>query len=240
MEDRRRRRPSARGVRPRRDRGRDGLHLPRDLHARPRRQRRRRDPRAARASSATTADRVVIANTKGFTGHPMGVGIEDVARGQGARDGDRAAGAELPRPRPGARRAQPVQGRGLPGPLRAPAGGRVRLADHACCCCAGRLSPTAARRNLDELGYDYRIADRAAWEAWLRRASGYDGAAARGRHSTGCASSTRVRPRASRCEPRPRRIGRRRRSTPAASSRAAAPAAPVATEPAAAPRPGLP
>ena len=28
--------------------------------------------------SATAADQVVVANTKGFTGHPMGVGIEDV------------------------------------------------------------------------------------------------------------------------------------------------------------------
>ena len=39
-----------------------------------------------------------------------------------------------------------------------------------------RWTPVAdgRRRNADELGYDYRIADRAAWAAWLRRVSGYD------------------------------------------------------------------
>ena len=39
-----------------------------------------------------------------------------------------------------------------------------------------RWTPVAdgRRRNADELGYDYRIADRAAWTAWLRRVSGYE------------------------------------------------------------------
>ena len=41
------------------------------------------------------ADAIVVANTKGFTGHAMGVGIEDVARRQGAGDRDRAAGRQL-------------------------------------------------------------------------------------------------------------------------------------------------
>ncbi len=39
--------------------------------------RRRRSTRCV-TSSATVADRIVIANTKGFTGHAMGAGIEDV------------------------------------------------------------------------------------------------------------------------------------------------------------------
>ena len=34
--------------------------------------------------------------------------------------------------------------------------------------------PDGRRRNPDELGYAYRIADRDAWTAWLRRVSGYD------------------------------------------------------------------
>ena len=50
-------------------------------------------------------------------------------RRQGARDRHRAAGPELQGGRPGAGRAEPVEGRRLPGPLRAAAGGRLRLAD---------------------------------------------------------------------------------------------------------------
>ena len=44
----------SRGVRREDDRRRDRVHLPRDVHACPRRQRRRRDPRAASTSSART------------------------------------------------------------------------------------------------------------------------------------------------------------------------------------------
>ena len=69
---------------------------------------------ALREVFGADADRIVIANTKGFTGHPMGVGNRGRRRGQGARDRHRAAGAELPRGRPRARDAQPVPGRLLP------------------------------------------------------------------------------------------------------------------------------
>ena len=63
---------------------------------------------ALRAVFGADADRIVIANTKGFTGHPMGVGHRGRRRGQGARDRCRAAGPELPRARSRARRAQPL------------------------------------------------------------------------------------------------------------------------------------
>ena len=101
---------------------------------------------ALRASSATDADRIVITNTKGFTGHPMGVGIEDVARRQGARDRHRAAGAELPgaRSRPG--RAQPLAaaGRTRSGTRSGWRPGSARRSP--CRCCGGRRLPTAAPR----------------------------------------------------------------------------------------------
>ena len=72
-------RPPGRGARrrPARHRGRDGVRLARDLHPGPGRQRGRRDQRAAPVFGAD-ADSVVITNTKGFTGHAMGAGIEDV------------------------------------------------------------------------------------------------------------------------------------------------------------------
>ena len=70
-----------------------------------RRQRLRRGGRAAPAPSATAASEIVVANTKGFTGHPMGVGVEDVIARQDPGARHRAAGAELQggRPRPGRR-----------------------------------------------------------------------------------------------------------------------------------------
>ena len=92
------------------------------------------------------ADRIVIANTKGFTGHPMGVGLEDVAGGQGARDGHRAAGAELPRGRPGARRRSTCR---TAAPTRCAtrcAWPRASARRSACCCCAGPRSADGRRR----------------------------------------------------------------------------------------------
>ena len=65
------------GVEPLRDGGRDRLHVARDLHAGARRDRVGRGRRAAE-DVREAAGEIVVANTKGFTGHPMAVGIEDV------------------------------------------------------------------------------------------------------------------------------------------------------------------
>ena len=80
-------------------------------------------PRSTRCgrSSATDADQIVIANTKGFTGHADGRRHRGRRGGQGAGDRHRPAGAELQGARPRARRAQPVAGRRLPGAVRAAA-----------------------------------------------------------------------------------------------------------------------
>ena len=97
---------------------------------------------ALRQVFGAAADRIVIANTKGFTGHPMGVGIEDVGGDQVARDRHRAAGPELPGGRPGARKPQPLQGRQLSGAVRAPPRRRLRLPDQHD---AAALDPGARR-----------------------------------------------------------------------------------------------
>ncbi len=119
------------------------------------------------------ADRIVIANVKGFTGHPMGVGLEDVLAVKALETG-------VVPPVPNFRDPDPELGLlNLSGGGSYPIRYSLRLA-------AGfgsqismlllRWTPVAdgRRRNADELGYDYRIADRAAWSAWLRRASGYE------------------------------------------------------------------
>ena len=118
---------------------------------------------ALRAVFGADADRIVIANTKGFTGHPMGVGIEDVVAVKALETG-------IVPPVPNFKEADPELGelnlshrRRLPGALRAAAGRRLRLADQhdAAALDAGRR--TAATAAPSELGYAYRIADPAAW-----------------------------------------------------------------------------
>ena len=184
------------------------------------------------------ADRIVIANTKGFTGHPMGVGIEDVVAVKALETG-------IVPPVPNFREPDPELGQ-----LNLSKGGAypvryaLRLAagfGSQICMLLLRWTPVAdgRRRNAEELGYAYRIADRAAWTAWLRRHQRLRRAAARGRRSTGCASSTRVRPAGS-------------AAGAAGGSRMPAPAAieprgrwrptrpPAASEPAAAPRAAAP
>ena len=126
------------------------------------------------------AERIVIANTKGFTGHPMGVGIEDVLAVKALETG-------VVPPVPNFRDPDPELGM-----LNLSHGGAYPVR-YALRLAAGfgsqismlllRWTPVAdgRRRHPDELGYAYRIADRGAWTAWLRRVSGQDEPRARGR-----------------------------------------------------------
>ncbi len=119
------------------------------------------------------ADRIVIANTKGFTGHPMGVGIEDVVAVKALETG-------VVPPVPNFRDPDPELGM-----LNLSHGGAYPVR-YALRLAAGfgsqisllllRWTPAAdgRRRNPEDLGYAYRIADGAAWTAWLRRVSGYE------------------------------------------------------------------
>jgi acyl carrier protein len=56
----------------------DGLHLARDLHPGARRQRLAAEIFALRNTFGEAASEIVVSNTKGFTGHPHGRGVEDV------------------------------------------------------------------------------------------------------------------------------------------------------------------
>jgi len=116
---------------------------------------------------------IVIANTKGLTGHPMGVGIEDVVAVKALETG-------LVPPVPNFRDPDPDLG-----PLHLSKGGvyPIRYALRLAAGFGSQISlallrwtptPDGRHRNPEELGYAYRIADQGAWTEWLRRVTGLD------------------------------------------------------------------
>ncbi|MDP9464826.1 MAG: beta-ketoacyl synthase, partial [Actinomycetota bacterium] len=113
---------------------------------------------ALRRVFGADADRVVVANTKGFTGHPMAVGLEDVVAIKALETGIVPPVANLREPDPEL------------GPLNLSKGGSYPV-DYALRLAAGFGSqismtlmrrtpaPDGQRRRPDELGYAYRVAD---------------------------------------------------------------------------------
>ncbi|HET8592267.1 MAG TPA: beta-ketoacyl synthase N-terminal-like domain-containing protein, partial [Solirubrobacterales bacterium] len=116
------------------------------------------------------ADKVLIANTKGVTGHPMGVGLEDVVAIKSLETG-------IVPPVPNFRDVDPELGE-----LNLSKGGAYPV-NYALRLAAGFGSQISMmllhwtpvrdgrRRSPEELGYDYRIADPDRWTAWLRAVS---------------------------------------------------------------------
>ena len=127
---------------------------------------------ALRRVFGDTADQVVIANTKGFTGHAMATGIEDVVAIKALETGT------VP-PVPNFREVDPELG-----VLNLSKGGKYPV-EYALRLGAGfgsQISMTLLRwvatkdqvhRNPDALGYSYRIADQDAWNTWLNRVAGH-------------------------------------------------------------------
>ncbi|HEY7077262.1 MAG TPA: beta-ketoacyl synthase N-terminal-like domain-containing protein, partial [Solirubrobacteraceae bacterium] len=117
------------------------------------------------------ADELVIANTKGMTGHPMGVGIEDVVAVKALETG-------LVPAVPNFREVDPELGL-----LNLSKGGEYPVR-YALRLAAGfgsqismmllRWTPVAdgRRRTPGELGFAYRIEDEPTWSAWLSRITG--------------------------------------------------------------------
>jgi acyl transferase domain-containing protein/NAD(P)-dependent dehydrogenase (short-subunit alcohol dehydrogenase family)/acyl carrier protein len=116
------------------------------------------------------ADSIVIANTKGFTGHAMGVGIEDVLAVKALETGSVPPVANF-------KEVDPELG-----PLNLSRGGAYPV-EYSLRLGAGfgsqismtilrRLAPGPERPAVANLGYAYRIADPAAWQSWLRTAAG--------------------------------------------------------------------
>ncbi|HET7531380.1 MAG TPA: beta-ketoacyl synthase N-terminal-like domain-containing protein, partial [Mycobacteriales bacterium] len=130
---------------------------------------------ALRRVFGDAAGSVVVTNTKGFTGHAMGAGIEDVVAVKALETGIVPPVANYRDPDPDL------------GPLTLSRGGAYPV-DHALRLAAGFGSqvamallrwtplPDGRRRSPAELGYAYRIVDPARWQAWLDRAAGHPGA----------------------------------------------------------------
>ncbi len=130
---------------------------------------------ALRRVFGAAADSIVITNTKGFTGHAMGAGIEDVVAVKALETGI----------------VPPVPNYKVPDPdlgtLNLSLGGAYPV-HYALRLAAGFGSqvamslmrwtpmPDGARRSPSELGYAYRIIDQAAWDRWLAQAAGRPGA----------------------------------------------------------------
>ncbi|HEU5469334.1 MAG TPA: acyltransferase domain-containing protein, partial [Actinophytocola sp.] len=126
---------------------------------------------ALRAVFGSAADQVIIANTKGFTGHPMGVGIEDVVAIKALETG-------IVPPVPNFQEIDPALGA-----LNLSTGGSypVRYALRLAAGFGSQISmvllhwtpmPDGARRAPHELGYAYRIVDQPAWQHWLSALGG--------------------------------------------------------------------
>jgi malonyl CoA-acyl carrier protein transacylase len=128
---------------------------------------------ALRSVFGNKADQIVISNTKGFTGHAMGAGVEDVVAVKALETG-------VVPPVPNFKEVDPELGE-----LNLSTGGSYPV-QYALRLGAGFGSqlamtltrwmpaPDGRRRNADQLGFDYRIADRARWQEWLSELSGYD------------------------------------------------------------------
>ena len=128
---------------------------------------------ALRRVFGAAADHVLIANTKGITGHPMGVGLEDVVAIKSLETGVVPAV-------PNFRDVDPELGE-----LNLSEGGAYPV-NYALRLAAGFGSqismmllhwiptPDGRRRNPEELGYAYRVAEPERWKAWLGAASGQD------------------------------------------------------------------
>ena len=126
---------------------------------------------ALRRVFGDATERIVVANTKGFTGHPMGVGIEDVVAVKALETG-------LVPPVANFKEVDPELG-----PLHLSPGGfhDIEWALRLGAGFGSQISMTLLRRTPlgrdtrpapDELGYAYRITSDATWSAWLARMSG--------------------------------------------------------------------
>ncbi len=128
---------------------------------------------ALRTVFGKDADRLIIANTKGYTGHPMATAVEDVLAVKMLESG------MIP-PVPNYREVDPELG-----VLNLSHGGShpVQYALRLGAGFGSQISmtltrwlapPDGARRTALDFGYQHRIQDAAAWRRWLQKAAGHD------------------------------------------------------------------
>jgi acyl transferase domain-containing protein/NAD(P)-dependent dehydrogenase (short-subunit alcohol dehydrogenase family) len=138
---------------------------------------------ALRHVFGNSADQIVIANTKGFTGHAMGTGIEDVVAVKALETGIVPPVANFKEVDPDLGTLNLSKGGAYP----------VEYAIRLAAGFGSQISMTllrwlattdGIRRRPNALGYAYRISDKATWEAWLSRVSGYANAELQVSHRT--------------------------------------------------------
>jgi len=121
------------------------------------------------------ADRIVIANTKGFTGHAMATGIEDVVAVKALETGCVPPVANFKEVDPELGQLNLSKGGAYP----------VEYAIHLGAGFGSQISmmllrwiktKDGIRPSPNALGYAYRIADDTAWSAWLSRIAGHPAA----------------------------------------------------------------
>ena len=126
---------------------------------------------ALRRVFGDVADSIVIANTKGFTGHAMGTGIEDVVAVKALETGCVPPVANFKEVDPELGQLNLSKGGSYP----------VEYAIHLGAGFGSQVSmmllhwvktKDGLRRTPNSLGYAYRIADEAVWSAWLSKLAG--------------------------------------------------------------------
>ncbi|MEZ5194009.1 MAG: beta-ketoacyl synthase N-terminal-like domain-containing protein [Nocardioides sp.] len=126
---------------------------------------------ALRTTFGDVADRIVITNTKGFTGHAMGAGVEDVLAIKALETGVVPGVPNYREPDPELGRLNLSTGGDYPVEyaLRLAAGFGSQIAMSVL---RRTPAPDGRRRAPTELGYGYRV-DPAAWQAWLDGLTGH-------------------------------------------------------------------
>ena len=126
---------------------------------------------ALRRVFGNTADKIVIANTKGFTGHAMATGIEDVVAVKALETGCVPPVANFKEVDPELGQLNLSKGGAYP----------VEYALHLGAGFGSQISMVllhwvktkgGVRRSPNALGYAYRVVDPNAWNAWLSRMAG--------------------------------------------------------------------
>src|SRR5208337_1405426 len=127
---------------------------------------------ALRRVFGDVADQIVIANTKGFTGHAMATGIEDVVAVKALETGCVPPVSNFKEIDPELGTLNLSKGGAYPVEyalrLGAGFGSQISLT-----LLRSAVPKDGVRRSPNALGYAYRIADSAVWQAWLSRIAGY-------------------------------------------------------------------
>ena len=126
---------------------------------------------ALRKVFGEVADQIVIANTKGFTGHAMATGIEDVVAVKALETGCVPPVSNFKEVDPELGTLNLSKGGAYPVEyalrLGAGFGSQISLT------LMRWVTKDGVHRNANALGYAYRIVDEGAWKTWLRHITGY-------------------------------------------------------------------